>query len=308
MVKTWEFFWKCGTGKEINAIASTTAGKIIAAHIGGIGECIQTGPVKNIYYPIANAPFNQGNNVISELWRNILPQPVYEIYAHCDRKDGKPKIMAREAPFGFKDDGNQDWYSLPIYDIDPLGLIDYDLSRSDEEVYTAFSAYLIGSSFSREYNIAKAQDKKDDTMAKDIEKLDLYGFRPLEISFRGYAAQGADEKELKKVYQRLNKKAAYWFGRLDEMYSGTITIITNFIKRKDEKDINPRHGCRAKFLGGEFYITHAEHRWQYGGAPVITLTITRGMQYDVQGYMKDGDEGVLSDIGKRFKEFDGYGH
>ncbi len=267
--------------------------------IGSIEECIQTGMAKNIYYPIANTPFNQGNNVIGELWRNILPQPVYEIFAYCDRENGKPKIMSREVPFG-----NQDWKSLDMYEIDPLDLIDYDLSRSDEEVYTVFSAYLIGSAFSREYNISKSADKEDDVMAKDNEKMDLYGYKPLEISFRGYDTQGTESDDLKEVFRQLNKKAKYWFGRLDDMYSGTLTVITDFIKPEDGKDINPRYGCRAKFLGGEFYITSAEHHWQYGGTPTINLTVTRGMKYDEQGYMKDGDDGVLKDIGKCFKELE----
>ncbi|GMO51833.1 MAG: hypothetical protein Pg6C_16840 [Treponemataceae bacterium] len=308
---TWEFFWKMGTGENSNAIASTIAGKIIKNHIApdweksGIIKCLKTGAVKNIHYPIANSPFNQGNNVISELWRNILPQPIYELYAYSERETGDPKIMAREVPFGFKATGNKDWYALPIYEIDPLGLIDYNITQSDEEVYTVFSAYLIGSAFSREYNIAKSADKQDDRVANDKEKMGLYGYKPLEVSFRGYDTQGTESDDLQEVFKQLNEKAKYWYGRLDDMYSGTITVITDFIKREgDELDKNPRYGCRAKFLGGEFYITHAEHRWQYGGTPTITLTITRGMKYDKDGYMGDKNDGVLKDIGRQFKELE----
>jgi hypothetical protein len=303
MTITWNFFWETGTGKKATAIASAKAGEIIDKHIGSIENCITTGAVKNIHYPIANAPFNQGNNVISELWRNILPQPVYEIFAYCDRENGKPKIMSREVPFGFKDTGNQDWKSLDMYEIDPLDLIDYDLSRSDEEVYTAFFAYLIGSAFSREYNIAKGMDKQDSLMIKDEEKMDLYGYRPLEVSFRGYDTQGTETDDLTEIFKQLNEKTKYWYGRLDDMYSGTITLATDFELSKDG-DRNPRYGCRAKFLGGEFYITSAEHHWQYGGTPTVTLTVTRGMKYDAQGYMEPGGEGVLSDIGKQFKEME----
>ncbi|GHV79813.1 hypothetical protein AGMMS49944_16040 [Spirochaetia bacterium] len=89
------------------------------------------------------------------------------------------------------------------------------------------------------------------------------------------------------------------------MFSGTITVITDFVKpNENETDRNPRIGCRARFLGGEFYITKADHRWNYGGTPTITLGISRGMVYNEQGYQVPGDPGVLRDVGKQFKELE----
>jgi hypothetical protein len=303
MIKTWDFFVNLGANS--NAVSSAEMEKIAANFIGGLSDCIETGSEKDMHYPIANAPFNQSNNVIANLWRNILPEPVYEIFAYCDRETGKPKIMARESPFGCKETGNKDWSSLDIFEIDPIALIDYELNQSDEEVYTVFSAYLIGSAMSREFNIGKEQDKQDDIFAKDEEKLAVYGYKPLEVSFRGYDTQYTRTDDRKKTFAELNKKAKYWYARLDDMYSGSLTLATDFIKPKDEeRDRNPRIGCRAKFLGGEFYITRATHRWQYGGTPTITLSVSRGMKYDEDGYQREGADGVLSDIGKRYKELE----
>jgi hypothetical protein len=143
------------------------------------------------------------------------------------------------------------------------------------------------------------QTGDDDIAIRDKAKIAIYGFKPLEISYRGYNRQGNEKgKEidpLKQAFKALNKKAQFWYSRLDEMYSGTITVITDFI----EPETNPRAGFRAGFLGGEFYITKTEHRWQYGGTPTITLTLTRGMHY------KNGDyAGPLEDIGTMYKELD----
>jgi hypothetical protein len=296
MTITWDFFLEMGMGT--NAVGATKMGELIEKFVGAdMGAYITGAGNQNIHYPIANAPFNQGNNVIGDLWHNVLPQPVYEIFAFCDREDGKPKIMAREAPFSAKD-----WLDLNIYEIDPLDLIDYDLTQSDDEVYTVFYSYLIGNSMSPEFNIAKDQDKQDDVVAYDSGKMAIYGYKPLEVSFRGYDKSYAETDVRKSAFKELNEKARYWYGRLDDMFSGTITLLTDFTgEKRNGKDGNPRAGYRARFLGGEFYINKTEHRWNYGGAPTITLSVSRGMAYD----RNSGEmTGVIPEIGKRFKELE----
>jgi hypothetical protein len=73
------------------------------------------------------------------------------------------------------------------------------------------------------------------------------------------------------------------------MYSGTITLITDF----NEPSTNPRIGCRLGFLGGEFYINKTEHTWQYGSTPTIKLHVSRGMIYDKSGKMITGQNGIM---------------
>jgi hypothetical protein len=277
MKTTWEDFLKQG---ENNKVSSTSIKKIIEDFIGSIDDFVSGDNDRTLHYNITGAFYSEGNNNIDQLWRNVLPRPVYEIYAYCDRDTGKPMIKAREAPFGFPDKNNQDWGNLDIYEIDPLDLIDYNLSQSDDEVYNVFMSYLLGSAVSHDFYLG-TQSKESSTLVKDEEKLALYDYRPLQISFHGYDRQGAekDSGSLDGVFRELNEKAKYWFGRLDDMFSGTITGITDFKLTKNAKDRNPRIGCRARFLGGEFYISKVDHRWTYGGTPTITLAISRGMKY-----------------------------
>jgi hypothetical protein len=302
MKTTWEDFLEQG---EANKVSSTSIKKIIEDFIGSIDDFVSVDSDPNFHYNITGAFYSEGNNNVDQLWRNAMPQPVYEIYAYCDRDTGKPMIKAREAPFGFPDKNNQDWHNLDIYEIDPLDLIDYDVSQSDDEVYNVFMSYLIGSEMSHDFYLG-AQPKQSSILVKDEEKLALYGYRPLQISFRGYDRQGAEEdgSSLNDAFKGLNQKVKYWFGRLDDMFGGTITLITDFKLNEKGEDRNPRIGCRARFLGGEFYIDRVDHRWAYGGTPTITLAISRGMKYNDQGYQVSGEDGVLADIGKLFKELE----
>jgi hypothetical protein len=155
---------------------------------------------------------------------------------------------------------------------------------------------------SPEFNIAKDQDKQDDVVAYDGDKMAVYGYKPLEVSFRGYDKSYAETDDRKSAFKELNEKARYWYGRLDDMFSGTITLLTDFTgEKRSGKDGNPRAGYRARFLGGEFYVNKTEHRWNYGGAPTITLSVSRGMAYDRNSGKMTG---VIPEIGKRFKELE----
>jgi hypothetical protein len=78
------------------------------------------------------------------------------------------------------------------------------------------------------------------------------------------------------------------------MYSGTITLITNF------KDLskNPKAGYRVSFLGGQFYVEKSVHSWNYGGTPLNILTVSRGMIYNDKGKIRE----KISEIGKLYGE------
>jgi hypothetical protein len=238
--------------------------------------------------------------VIADVWRNILPERAYELFSRCG-KDGKPRIVARQVPFGDPDNGNDDWIKTPIYRISPISLTAYALEQGDEEVYTAFSAHIIGSARDRNFELAKNQGEKDSIVQHDREKQKIYGYRPLEIDFNGYNRAGntrnAKIDPLTQALQELNKRASYWYSRLDEMYSGSITICTDF----NEPETNPRAGCRAKFLGGQFYITRAEHSWQFGGTPTIVLSVSRGMMYDGK---KGKMAGPIENVSKQYRELE----
>ncbi|MDR2534543.1 MAG: hypothetical protein LBD29_00745 [Treponema sp.] len=299
MKETWEHFKKVS---EEAGISTTGVADIIKKFIGGGNPNTfikVTGIRQTLHYDIACVFYNAANNVIVDVWRNILPENVYEFFSRCE--DGEPKIIARQVPFE-----PEDWSSLDIYMISPISLTAYELDLSDEEVYTAFVSYIIGSAREREFYLGVYQTSKDDIVAHDRKKQKIYGFKPMELNFVGYDRQGNSPKEdgnraaLIEELRELNKMALYWYSRLDEMYSGSITVITDFNK----PETNPRAGCRAGFLGGEFYINKAEHSWNFGGTPTIKLTVSRGMIYDNSGKMKDGKDGTIRNVGSRFRELE----
>jgi hypothetical protein len=79
------------------------------------------------------------------------------------------------------------------------------------------------------------------------------------------------------------------------MYSGTITLITDF----KDKTANPKAGHRVSFLGGQFYIEKSGRSWNYSRTPVNQLTVSRGMVYDSSGKIKNG----IPAIGERYGEW-----
>jgi hypothetical protein len=311
----WDYFQKISkqVAEGANGLSNTEIATIIEKFIGTFNDFVGvSGKERNIAYDIATVFFNQANNTVVDIWRNILPKPVYEIFSYCDKADGKPKIMVRQVPYGDPDNGNDDWGKLDIYLISPISLMAYDLDQSDEEVYTFFASYIVGSARDRDFYLAAGQsDKIDDTIVRDPEKVAIYGFRPLEISFMGYDRQGntrnSNNSELPEALRKVNALSAYWYSRLDDMYSGSVTICTDF----NNPETNPRVGCRAKFLGGEFYINKTDHTWNYGGTPTIKLTLSRGMMYDENGKMRfdknDKTVGVIKNVGRRFRELERQG-
>jgi hypothetical protein len=298
MKTTWEHFKKVSEGKA-KVLTNTWIADIINKFIGGGPDTFVevTGKWRTFRYNVACVFYNASNNVIADVWRNILPERVYEFFSRCN-KEGKPKIIARQVPYQ-----PEDWENLDIYIISPISLTGYDLIQSDEEVYTAFVSYIIGSAMQKEFYMAVNQTGDDSIVQFDDEKRNIYGFKPLELIFNGYDRQGnsRDEKkpDLTESLKELNKMAYYWYSRLDEMYSGNITVITDF----NEPRNNPRAGCRTGFLGGEFYINKADHSWNFGGTPTIKLTVSRGMIYD-GGRMKAGKDGIIKNVGSRFRELE----
>jgi hypothetical protein len=307
MKESWNHFREVS---ETAGISTRGIADTISKFIGG-GDPDKfikvTGKEQKLHYNVATIFYNAANNVIANVWRGILPKPVYELFSRCD--GGEPKIIARQVPYGDPDNGNDDWSKTDIYLISPISLTAYDLDQSDEEVYTAFASYIIGSAMSREFYMAVNQTGNDSNVEYNFEKQKIYGFKPLEISFVGYDRQGNTGNEkidsLSNTIKKLNASAAYWYSRLDDMYSGSVTICTDF----NHPETNPRAGCRAKFLGGEFYINKTDHSWSYGGTPTIKLTLSRGMMYDENGKIRfdKGDKtiGVIPNVGGRFRELEG---
>jgi hypothetical protein len=248
------------------------------------------------YFPIACAFYNQGQNRITEIWRNILAAPVYEMFPVII--NGGPKIKVREAPFDNSEEYHS-WKELPSKEIHSVDLTDYDLTESDNDVYTFFNCYIIGSALSPDqYTITSQLIYGEGIAITDKEKFGLYGYRPLEVGFRGYARRSnldeGNNSDMKTKIKVLNERMRNWYSKLDEMLNGTITITTDF------KDTDPpQPGEKIKLFNGEFYVNKSDHSWTYGGTPKTVLTVTRGMIYGDNGKTKK-----MKNVGMRLAELE----
>jgi hypothetical protein len=304
MEKTWEFFRR--VSDEVSQSSGFVNGRLleIIDNEKFIGKdfIMATGKETHLQYPVATMFYNQANNYITDVWGNILPKPVYELFTLFDEKNNKPVVAARQVPYGDPDNGNYDWLDLKLYYIDPASLTGYDLEQSDEDVYTAFNSYVVGSPKSKEF-YQVVSDRVDPDISVNEDKSAVYGFRLLSVSFTGFDRmqnESAEKRkdELTKALSKLNERIKYWYSRTDEMYSGTITLITDF----KDRTRNPKAGSRVSFLGGQFYVEKSSRSWNYGGTPLNTLTVSRGMVYNANGKI----DKEISNIGRLYKEMDTY--
>ncbi|WP_024468667.1 hypothetical protein [Treponema pedis] len=279
---------------EYTGIAKNTAsGKPSASNVlvyqiikNFLGEhFFEIGKAQSIPIPIANSFFNQDINTVLQIWQTILTPPVYEIFSRVNEK-GETKIVARETPFDA-----DDWRGLKKIKIASEDLIDYSLRLSDEEVYTAFLGYIEGSELSADQyvilNQTEAKKRGKSILQMQDDKFALYGLKMCQVGFRGYEKENFSKDQTIAAMVKVGERLKAWFGRLDEMYTGSATIINHFNGNP------PMTGTVIDFLGGQFYINGKEHRWSYGAAPVISLSIIRGGVYDNGRFEK-----TLPDMGK----------
>ena len=312
MKQTWESYigmTMSGLGKEV-VLSNTVVSQIIDNFMGT--DFLETPDTDaDIAYPIAYAFYQQGINVITGIWQSILPPPIYEIFSRVD-KAGNCKIVARESPFDSDDltlngiSFSAKWTRLYLTEVEAVKLTSFDLELSDEEVYTAYYSYLEGSAISRDKSVTISQlsSSGDQTTCIDSDKLAIYGYRPLEVNFRGYARQDPSKKKSTDInnniydkFTALNLRMKEWYGNINKMHAGSITLTTDFIN--PEK--NPHAGERLGFIGGQFYIKAANHSWAYGGTPTIVCTVNRGAKYSKSGVFI----GEIENAGKTLIELEG---
>ena len=70
-----------------------------------------------------------------------------------------------------------------------------------------------------------------------------------------------------------------WFGKLDDMYNGDITIVN--LPDKGAAKI----GSWIRFADGLFYINTEKHTWKFGDNPMINYQVSRGGEY-INGMFK----------------------
>jgi len=216
-----------------------------------------------------------------DIIERLIPYQVYEKFAYMDRSTGEMRIKIRECPFDadkwaeieYKDPKLED-KKLPLKLVKSL-----DIERNDKEVYTVFFAYLDGYPIQMEKAIILAKQNKESKSAPALvdyeEKYSRYGYRPLFVHFIGYSkAEGEDDTSTEEKLKALNERLMNWYGDMELMSHGQITMSTDL-----SMDM-PQAGEKISFIGGEFYVSAAEHRWSYKGNPETVLTVTRGAIYE----------------------------
>ena len=134
-------------------------------------------------------------------------------------------------------------------ELDPAIVKGFDFDVSDDEVYTAFFSYVIGSPIEQDKALRLAAQTGgfgNEKVEIYNKKAAIYGYSPLTVNFNGY---GTKEK-----------------------------TASDPEESKDEK--TPMCGEIVSFLGGEFYVNEVEHTWNFGGNPETKLTVSRGGNYE----------------------------
>jgi hypothetical protein len=241
----------------------------------------------SFYYPIGSVFYGQNTKNFYSVIESLIPRPVYEIFPYTSK--GETKVKIRIAPF---DSGKWSNLNPDNKTIDPVLLKSFDLTQSDEEVYTVFFAYLDGYPMQIDKALILSSQKVKGLpgVVLDEDKFGIYGYRPLYLSFHGYYKSTEEDTDTSEELKKLNKTLKEWFGNLEEMYTGNITMST------DVSAEMPNAGEKIPFLGGEFYVVSSEHRWNYGGNPETSLSISRGGDYS------GGSFNELNDVSERYRE------
>lgn len=253
------------------------------------------------HYPLANVMRGEQTQDFYSLINGIIPEPVYEKYAYMDFLAQKMKIKIRKVPFNKTSDKCENnslgkainWSSIYNRKLYANEVKSVDIAQSDKEVYTVFFSYLNGYPINSDklMRIIAAEDNKKSPMIKiDDDKYQIYGYRPLIATFNGFSKSDSESADVEKNLAAVNEQLKGWFGRLDEMLSGSITLAMTY---SDDKPIMP--GEVVEFLGGQFYVEGISHSWTYGQGDDINLSVSRGGEY----YM--GEFSPLTDFTKNMK-------
>ena len=237
-------------------------------------------------YPISSNLFEGDRVTVINYIKKLLPPPYYEIFCYIDDTN-KPKLKVRKAPF---DNPKSE------YKINPAHLTDYTLTRSCEEVYTAFMTYIEGTELDPSFYMDLAAGQGDKLRGYDFaktnkEKTKLYGYQLLTCSLVGYNDTPGAVTDDKKI-ELMNEDLEKWFSKLDEMYTGDFTLV-NVTSEKHAKI-----GEWLNFANAFYYVISEKHSWNYGDNPMINYQVIRGGKYT------NGEFMPIERLSAVYKEFE----
>lgn len=244
------------------------------------------------HYPLGCIFRGQTTQDFFSLIDEIVPSPVYEKFAYMDSESGLMRIKIRTVPFS-----NSDWAKLIGHEtfIQTYLLQNFDLTESDEEVYTAFYAYLNGYPVDEQKSLILSILKSEgvDTVLKDSERFKTYGYRPLIAHFIGYGTKdGENDSKTASNMEQVSENLKSWYENLPDMLKGSLTLSMAFDGETATNRIQP--GEAVKFLSGNFYVEGVTHNWNYGSGGEINLSVSRGASYMLDGSFR----GKIKDLTK----------
>lgn len=242
------------------------------------------------HYPLGCIFKGQTTQDFFSLIDEIIPSPCYEKFAYMGT-DGKMKIKMRLVPFS-----PSNWKALEHTPIPATVLQSFDLTESDNEVYTAFYAYLNGYPVDEQKSlmISTTIDKAGvDEVLKDTEAFKTYGYRPMIAHFIGYGTKdGEQDSDTPSSMAEMSEKLKKWYENLPDMLKGSVTLSMVFDGDNATNKIQP--GEVVQFLEGEFYVEGVTHSWNYGQSGEVNLSVSRGGKYLDSGKFKGKIENLTS--------------
>lgn len=252
------------------------------------------------HYPLGCVFNGQTTQDFFSLIDGIVPSPVYEKFAYMG-SDGKMKIKIRLVPFD-----NDKWATLCLksHYIESDILQSFDLTESDDEVYTAFYAYLNGYPIDEQKSLILSTNIDNagvDNVLKDSERFKIYGYRPMTAHFIGYGIkEGEQDSDSVSGMEQMSLNLKNWYEHLPDMLKGSIVLSLIFNNKINK--IQP--GEVVNFLSGYFYVEGVTHNWNYGSGGEINLSVSRGGKY-LGGEFKGQIENITDIMRLVFKAADG---
>ena len=226
------------------------------------------------FYPLSCVFKGQTTQDFFSLVDEIIPSPCYEKFAYMD--NGKMRIKMRLVPFS-----SDKWSELKVRKIPSTVLQSFDLTESDNEVYTAFYAYLNGYPVDEQKSlmISKTFDQAGvDEVLKDSDAFKTYGYRPMIAHFIGYGTKdGEQDSDTTRSMAEMSEKLKEWYENLQDMLKGSLSLSMVFDGKSSTVKIQP--GEVIEFLGGNFYVEGVTHSWNYGSGGEVNLSVSRGGKY-----------------------------
>lgn len=279
--EVWEHFVKISS--DFAGVVNVAIKDMLTKFVGTVSDIFRYEEELPIEYPVGCIFNGESTQDFYSVIENIIPAPYYEKFSYLD-SDGKQKIKIRVSPFS-----PDKWRKIKPKKIDPVVIKNLSVEQSDTEVYTAFFAYLANSPIEEDRQmVLSLQTTGESAAVIDKEKFKLYGYRLLSVHFMGYVKpDGKSDTKTSEIFDKIVNQMQEWYGRIDEMYSGSLTLVTQFGEQID-KFINP--GDVISVFGAQFYVDGVTHNWSYGQGGETNLTISRGGKY------VNGEFNRISDI------------